>query len=115
MSQKLIDKLKDLRNIQREMDWLKDDLEKTKAKISQMIIRENKVGKKFHLKDRYIVYKKTNIPQGLSQVYVSACLEEYFHHNPREAEALMRFILDNRSIKSNYKLEITQKNTKKVK
>lgn len=114
MSQELIDNLKDLRHLQKEMELLKEDQDRIRAEIEKLIIKENMTGKKFHLKDRYYMYKKKTISQGFTQDYIKKCLQEYHHNKPREAEAEFRFILDNREKKSVYGLEtIKRKNNVK--
>jgi hypothetical protein len=109
MNKELETTLKEFYKVQREVDELSIILKELKGDLEQQIIKANLVDKKFSVGDRQVCYKKTETAQALSQQYIVSCLDEYFRDKPREAEALMQFILENRKKKSNFALEVIKK------
>ncbi len=102
-------KLKEFYKIQRDYDQVGEIYREIKRELETLIIKENMVNKKFSVGDRLICYKESEQTPGITKAYISQCLQEYFNESPKEADAVMSYIWDNRQKKSRYGLEVRRK------
>lgn len=114
MDSELTEKINILYKIQKNLDYLTRQKQIIKDEVEKMIIDRKLHNKRLAIGDRYIVYKKNQINQTLSQKYLGDTLLRYFGDEVK-VERLMKYILDNRNKKTNYVLEINKKPTVKSK
>lgn len=108
MDSRLTKKLNELYRIQRDLDYLNNQKQMVKREVENLIVDNRLHNKKLSIGDRYIIYRKTETNQALTQKFLSDMLLRYFSDEIK-AERLMKYILDNRTKKTNYNLEINKK------
>lgn len=105
---RLIEGLKELYRIQKQIDELNQRKYQMKTKVEQMIIQSKMEDKKFTVGDRSISYSKKTSTPPITLKYLSSCLLDYYG-NEEEANQVYEYILDKRQKTTKYQLDMIKR------